>query len=552
MDTDVLIIGAGGAGTRAAIEAQEKEVRVILVTKGKLPSGCSSVAMGAFQVAFGANDSPEVHFKDSIMGGLYLNDQKLVRLLANEAAQRTQDLEHYGTQILREEGKYKLFPFSGSTYPRGVLTSDPYVGGFMRGIVEEVKRKEIEIFENVLITKLLTQNGAVVGAAGIDLQRKAFMVFKSKSTVLATGGAGQLYALTTNPPDVTGDGYALAYQVGAELMDMEFIQFRACIVYPEALRGTPPPSDGLVTIGGRFYNAFGERYMKKYDPTNAERVTRDLMMIYTHKEIKAGRGTERGSVYNDLSGVSEEELNRFEKFLSKCEAEGIDPHWQPIEWAPGTHFFNGGVRINEKCETNIIGLYAAGEVTAGLHGANRLAGNALTETQVFGARAGKFAAERALSLSSPKIEKDQIDEEWNRITTILERKDGESVSNVKREIRTIMRNYVGVIRNEEELKMAIHKLEELRNEKLSKLCLTGKNNYGELQEALEVKNFVDLGEIIAKSALMRQESRGAHCREDYPKRNDEHWLKNITIHLQKGRMILKAIQPIMTEERPGL
>jgi len=287
LDTEVLIIGAGGAGIRAAIEAQEKGSKVIVVTKGKFPSGCSSVAMGSFQAAHGAEDSPDTHFLDTIIGGRHLNNRKLVRLLVNEALQRTQDLDDYGTEILKEEGKYKLKATPGAKYPRGVLTIDPYMGGFMRGMVEKVKHLGIEVFENVMITKLLSQNGVVVGATGIDIQREQFFVFKSKSTVLATGGAGNIYALTTNPPDVTGDGYALAYHVGVELMDMEFVQFRACTAYPEALRGTPPPGDGMVSLGGRFYNARGERYMKRYDPTNAEIVTRDIMMINTHKEIKA-------------------------------------------------------------------------------------------------------------------------------------------------------------------------------------------------------------------------------------------------------------------------
>jgi len=499
------------------------------------------------QVACGTGDSIDVHFRDTIIGGAYLNNQKLVRVMVNEAPQRVKDLEEYGTEIIRENGKYKLFPFPGCTYPRAVLTSGPYQGGFIEGLVEEVKRLGIEIFEDTMITELLIQNGTAVGAIGIHLPTGNFLIFKSRSTMLTSGGAGQLYPLTTNPADVTGDGYAMAYRSGAKLMDMEFIQSRACIVYPSALGGQPPPGDGLVTIGGRFYNALGERYMKKYDPINMERVTRDLMMIYAHKEIKAGKGTARGGVYNDLSGVPEEELKHFSKFLIACKAENIDPRWQPIEWAPGVHHFMGGLRINEKCETNVSGLYAAGEAAAGIHGANRLAGNALTETQVFGARAGKFAAERALSISSPKINQEQINEEWNKISKIVERKEGENALNVKREIQAIMGNYVGVTRNEAELKIALRKLEEIRKTRLLKLCIVGEKAYQGLREALEVINLVDLAEVVAKAALIRTESRGAHYREDYLQRDDKNWLKNIIIRLQGGKMESQLVPAVMTE-----
>lgn len=540
LDTDVLVVGAGGAGTRAAIEAHERGVTVAIVTEGKLPSGCSSIAMGAIQAACGTGDSVDIHFRDTMVAGAYLNDKKLVEVMVNEALQRVQDLEEYGTRIVKENEKYKLFPFSGSTYPRAIVTNDPYRGGFMRGLVEEVKCRQIEIFENIIITSLLMENCATVGAMGVNLQTGNFLMFGSKSTVLASGGAGQLYPLTTNPQDVTGDGYAMAYRAGAELMDMEFTQSRACIIHPSALKGQPPPGDGLVTIGGRFYNALGERYMKKYDPVNMEKVTRDLMAIRTHKEIKAGKGTSRGGVYNDLSGVPEEQLKQFNRFLSACEVEGIDPRWQPIEWAPGIHHFMGGLRINERCETTVPGLYAAGEVAAGVHGANRLSANALTDTQVFGARAGRFAAERALSISEPKVDEKQIEVERNEICKILERKDGEDALSVRKEIKKIMGKYVSISRNKEELELAIRKIEKIKRSQLPKLCVVDEKP-SSLREALKAASFVDVGEMVARAALMRTESRGAHYREDYSQRDDKNWLKNIVIRLQEGRMKLHLI-----------
>lgn len=321
-------------------------------------------------------------------------------------------------------------------------------------------------------------------------------------------------------------------------MDMEFIQSRACIVYPVALRGTPPPADGLVTLGGRFYNALCQRFMKKYYPAKIENVTRDLIAICAYKEIKAGRGTSHGGVYNDLSGVPEEELKHFASFLKACEAEDIDPTWQPIEWAPGVHHFMGGVKINEKAETTVMGLYACGEVAAGVHGANRVAANALTDTQVFGARAGKFAAERALSKATPKINEKQISSERKRIFDMYDREGGVDAHETRKKIQVIMKNHVGVVRREDELSLAIDKLERINKDEIPYLSIKGKKTYRKLGEALETINFIDVGKMIARAALMRTESRGAHYREDSPKRDDENWLKSIIIRLEYNKMIL--------------
>ena len=545
LETDVLIIGAGGAGLRAAIEADVKGLKSIIVSKGCLPSGCTPYAMGAMQVACDSRDSTNLHFRDTIEGGAFINNQKLVKVLVDEAVDRVFDLEKFGTEFQREKGTYKLFPFGGCTYPRAVVSSDPYVGGFVKGLVDEVKGRGIDVFEHVMITRLLTEDGVVGIATGLNLQNGDFFSFKAKATILATGGAGQLYPLTTNPPDITGDGYVLAYRAGAELMDMEFIQSRACIVYPTALRGRPPPADGLATLGGRFYNALCQRYMKKYDPSRMENVTRDLIAIRTYKEIKAGRGTPHGGVYNDLSGVPEGELKQFKSFLEACMAEGINPRWQPIEWAPGVHHFMGGVKINEKAETTVTGLYACGEVSAGVHGSNRVAANALTDSQVFGARAGKFAAERAMSKKAPKINEKEIETERKRIFDIYNRDDEIDVRDIRKNIQTVMNNYVGVVRRGDELVLAIDKLEKIEKDKVLHLSIKDKKNYEMLGKALETINFIDVGKIIAKAALLRTESRGAHYREDFRDRDDENWLKNIIIRLDYDRMMLETMPVIL-------
>jgi len=543
--TDVLVIGAGGAGTRAAIEAHEKGVDVLIVAKGGFPSGCTPIAGGIMQAPIDPNDSPEIYFKDVIEGGAKVNNQKLVRILTSEARDRALDLDRFGTPFMKQDGKFLAVGGPGTSRNRLLPVTDLYGSAWISGLVNEVKRREIRVLERIMITRLLTDNGKVVGATGINLKTGEFLVFNAKTIILATGGAGQLYGLTTNPRDVTGDGYALAYRAGAELTDMEFIQFRACIVYPPGLRGQPPPADGMPGRGGRFYNALGERYMKKYDPVHAEEVTRDLIAIRARIEIREGRGTVHGGVYNDLSGLPEEMWPLFSKFREACKAEGIDPSWQPVEWAPGVHHFMGGVRINEKCETNVSGLFAAGEVEGGIHGANRIGGNALTETQVFGARAGKFAAEKALSTPMPKVNEKQIEEERNRILEIYLRRKGVDAGKIKAEVQGIMEKYVGVIRNAEELQKAINELVRIREEKLPKLWIGNEKSLENLGEALEVVNFVDVGEMVARAALMRTESRGAHYREDYPQQDDEKWLKNIIIRLEAGEMKLRT-QPIQS------
>jgi len=513
---DVLIVGAGGAGLRAAIEAQNTGAQALIVSKGRFPSGCTAVAMGGMLAAFDERDSPHLHFEDTIRGGDYLNNPKLVSLLVEHAAERTGDLERYGTEFEKQAEHYRLFPFTGSSVPRGVLALEHYHGGYIKGLVKEVRRLGINVLEHVMVTDLITEKNAVVGAIGLELETDTILIINAKAVILATGGAGNLYSLTTNPPDVTGDGYALAYKAGAQLQDMEFVQSRVCMIYPIAMRGTPPPGDGLVTLGGRFYNGLCERYMRKYYPEKLELVTRAQMAICAQKEIQAGRHTPHGGVFGDLSGVPKEELCKFKGFMKACAAENFDPTWQPYEWAPGAHHFMGGVSINEKCETGIPGLYAAGEVACGVHGANRLAGNALTETQVFGVIAGKYAAKRALSASGTPISPSQINLVRDRIIEIAKRDKGFDPHEVKDEFAQIMSRYVGAIRNEDGLRKAIQALDEIKENKIGNLCLAGKRSFKKLAKLLEVENLVITGELIILGAMRRKETRGAHYREDYP------------------------------------
>ena len=550
LDTDVLVIGSGGAGLRAAIESERSGAKTIIVCKGCFPSGCTPFAMGAMQAPLDPQDSPNDHLRDTVIAGRFINDQVLVRKLVDQSIKAVGDLEEFGTVFEKENEKYKLFTFGGYSYPRAMVTCKPYAGGFIKGLVNKVRELGIEVVEKTMVTCLLMESGKVVGATGFNLETGVFLVFKAKSTILASGGAGCLYPFTTNPPDVTGDGYAMAYKAGAELMDMEFIQFRACIIYPPTLRGQPPPADGLVSIGGRFYNSLGERYMKRYNPDKIENVTRDLIAIYTYKEIKEGRGTRHGGVYNDLSGVPEGELKRFESFLDACKTAGINPTWQPIEWAPGAHHFMGGVRINQNAETSVNNLFACGEVTAGVHGANRVAGNALTDVLVFGEIAGRFAAEKALTQVSLEFPEKLVESERERIFSFYERKEGKNYKVIRKRIQNIMNNYVGVIRREGELTRAINELERMSKQTQYFYIANKKRTYEELGRLLETINLIDVGKMIAKAALMRTESRGAHYREDFPEENNRKWLKNIIICFRNGEMMLETRPVSLIYTRP--
>jgi fumarate reductase (CoM/CoB) subunit A len=544
LQADVLVIGSGGAGLRAAIEANNFGADVLIVSKGSFPSGCTAIAMGGMLAAFDQEDSADVHFDDTVRAGSHLNNRNLVRLLVDHAVERARDLERYGTDFEKRGENYKLFPYTGSSVPRGVLALDPYRGGYIKGLVKEVRRLGITVVDHVMITDLLKEKGAVIGAAGLEFETDTLLAIGAKAVILAAGGGGNLYHLTTNPAGITGDGYVLAYRAGVRLQDMEFIQGRVCMIFPDAMRGIPPPGDGLVTIGGRFYNTLCERYMGRYHPEKFELVTRAQMAICAQREIQAGRCGPHGGVFGDLSGVSKGELSKFKGFMEACAAENFDPTWQPYEWAPGAHHFMGGVVINERCETGVPGLYAAGEVAVGIHGANRLAGNALTETQVFGALAGRHAAEAA-RLGSPRaVPQGRVDAIRDRISKVLGADGGIDPLEVRNEITGIMSRYVGVIRDEDGLRKAAKMLERIEEEKIGNLCMRDERSFKTVVELLEVENLLTVGCLVVKAAMLRKETRGAHNREDYPEL-DEAWERNIVLQWDKGqtRVEMKPIVP---------
>jgi len=542
VSTDVLVIGAGGAGIRAAIEAQNAGAKVLVVSKGDYPAGCiTAIAMGAITAAIDSKDSRNTHYEDTLRGGHYLNNPKLVRLLADLGPERALDVERYGTEFDKMDGKFDFFSYPGHALPRAIVAGGRYKGGFFKGIVAEAARLGIGILEHVMVTDLLRQDGAVCGALALEIDTGSLLVLQAKSVIIATGGAGCLFSLTTNLPGITGDGCALAYEAGARLSDMEFFQMRACMIHPAPMRGTAPPADGGVTIGGRFYNGRCERYMKKYHPEEAERVTRAEVARCTQKEILEGRSSPHGGVYGDFSGVPREQLAKFKAFMQSCTAANFDPAWQPYEWAPGAHYFMGGIVINERCETGIPGLYAAGEAQSGTMGANRLPGNALTETQVFGAIAGAQAAERARSATAPVPAPQTIAGSVGKVAALWCRDRGVDYREVRREVSEAMSRHAGVIRNEEGLRKALDVLDKIGQKKIGCLRVAENRSFRELTGLFETLNVFTVGRLILQAALLRTESRGAHNREDYPE-TSETWRKNILFQ-RSGEKTLVVTRP---------
>lgn len=542
-ECDILVIGSGGAGCRAAIEARKSKLDVTIVSKGlSFKSGCTTLAEGGYNAAFGyvdAEDSVDVHFQDTMKGGAYLNDTELVKILVNEAQDRLIELESYGAIFDRQDsGKLNQRPFGGQSFRRTCFQGDRTGHEMMMALKEEVIRQKIKTYDEVMITSLLmdNENKKVIGACGVSLRNTKILIFRAKSTVIASGGAGWLYPVTSNPIQKTGDGYCLAYNAGADLIDMEQIQFHPTgMLYPNSRRGVLV-TEAVRGEGGKLFNVNMERFMKNYDE-RGELATRDVVARAIYNEIREGRGTANGGVYLDVTHLPDDVIEeKLETMLLQFMDVGVDIRNEAMEVAPTAHHFMGGARIKPGCETTVGNLYAAGEVTGGVHGANRLGGNALADTQVFGKRAGESAAKNALS-TELEFNEAHVDVEEDRIQNIF--KDGDIYPHeIKTELMETMWGNVAIIRNENGLKSALKKIDELKVKSLNMKVANGMGFNKNLLDALEIENMLTLASLVTQSALLRRESRGSHYREDYPEK-DERWNRSIVLNNNKDFMYLK-------------
>lgn len=537
--TDVLIIGNGGAGARAALEATKYKVDVLIVSKTMQGKAHTTMAEGGINAALGnrdPTDSWEEHFKDTVVEGAYLNNQPLVEILTKEVIDSIYDLEEYGAVFDRLNGKIAQRFFGAQSHPRTCYVGDETGHEIQMSLVEECRRRGIRYMNEVFVTKLLTYKDRVIGATAIDMKTGEFIVFQAKSIVLATGGAGRIYKITSNPSDATGDGYAMSYRIGAELMDMEQVQFHPTgMVYPESAKGILV-TEAVRGEGGYLLNNKYERYMKRYNPSQMELSPRDVVARANYLEIKSGRGTEHGGVYLDIRHLPSETIKKKLPRMVKQfkELANIDITNTLMEVAPTVHHFMGGIKISEENNmSNIKGLFPAGEAEAGVHGGNRLGGNALAETQVFGARAGKYAALFALENDFLPLNQASSEVEFERLLEPFNRKKGVKPQVLKKKIQDIMWKYVGIVRNEEDLRTALNYLENLKKE-ADEMWVSGTRKYNpEWFGFIEVHNMLLTSELVVKSALFRKESRGAHYRSDYPELDNKKWLVNININSKK-------------------
>ena len=565
IETDILVVGAGGAGCFAAIKAHERGARVIVVNKVPWLGGVTMIARAAYSAAMGISDprdTADVHFHDSLRGGNFMGNQKVLKTMCHENLEATRDLIQWGAAFRKlpdgtlDQGTR---PGAGHTYPRSVWVAGDlsHIGKTIMDVLQaEMKRRPIEVISNVMIIDLLTSHDGITGALGLNWRDGTLMVFNAKAVVMATGGTGHLYRYTDNPTYMTGDGYAAMYRAGVELVDMEFCDFQFGLYHPPQMFGYPPNCGIWLAHGGMLLNKDGERFFKKYIPhrANEGECLRTELSRAAVSEILEGRGSPHGMVYLNCSNVPQDWMNKARgDMVSHFKRAGIDLTWQPMEVAPGNHTYLGGARIDEHTEsTTLKGLFAAGEAAGGWGGANRLEGNGVASALGLGVAAGKSAAERVKNISMPTINEEQVNAVRKKIEKLLAHKEGVKFQSVKNQVQELMQQNVWLRRDETGLTTTLRELDKIEGDSLSKLCVPGGREiqrYLRLRETLEAINIVECGQIVTRAALTRKESRGSHQRSDFPNTDSRNWLRNIIIRREKGEMKVKT-EPVVVTEVP--
>jgi len=543
---DVLIIGAGGAGLRAALGALAEGAKVGVVCKSLLGKAHTVMAEGGIAAAMANVDTADdwrTHFRDTMRGGKLLNNWRMAQIHAQEAPDRVRELEQWGALFDRtQEGQILQRAFGGHTFRRLCHVGDRTGLEMIRTLQDRGVQLGIDVYMECAITRLLKDGDRVTGAFGYWREQGRFVVFRAKSIVLATGGIGKAWKITSNSWEYTGDGMALAYDAGAELMDMEFVQFHPTgMVWPPGVQGILV-TEAVRGEGGVLRNKLGQRFMEKYDPKKMELSTRDVVARAIYTEVREGRGTEHGGAYLDISLKPAEYVKKklpsmYHQFK---ELADVDITKGPMEVGPTCHYMMGGIRVDaEAAQSSVAGLFAAGEAAAGLHGANRLGGNSLSDLLVFGRRAGLAAAEHANKISSMAIDPGQIEDAARSMLAFFERSDGESPYTIHRDLQETMQNLVGIFRNEEDLSRALEKLEKLK-ERTGRLSVEGSRLFNPgWHLAQDLKAMLTVSEAVTRSALARQESRGAHSRIDYAGPNPAWGAKNNVIVREGSTMALR-------------
>jgi succinate dehydrogenase / fumarate reductase flavoprotein subunit len=556
-DYDVLVIGAGGAGLRAAIEASAKGVRVGVVTKSLLGKAHTVMAEGGIAAALAnvdERDNWKVHFSDTMRGGQYLNNWRMAELHAKEAPDRVRELEAWGALFDRtKDGRILQRNFGGHRYPRLAHVGDRTGLEMIRTLQDYGIHLGMEVHMECTVLTLLKDDGRIAGAFGYERERGRFLLFRAKAVVLATGGIGRAYKITSNSWEYTGDGHSLAYDAGASLMDMEFVQFHPTgMIWPPSVSGILV-TEGVRGEGGVLKNKEARRFMFDDIPENyraqtadneeegwrytqgdrnsrrpPELLTRDHVARSIVREVREGRGSPHGGVFLDIAWIKDRLPNGAEHIKRKLpsmyhqfkQLADIDITQEPMEVGPTTHYMMGGVRVDADSQmSDVPGLFAAGECAAGLHGANRLGGNSLSDLLVFGKRAGEYAASFAKDNGPVNPNPGQIEATARKALEPFER-TGENPYSVQHDLQELMQDLVGIVRREEEMQRALAELCQLE-ERTNRVAVVGNREYNSgWHTALDLHNLLTVSEIITHAAIERKESRGAHFRDDYPSKND--------------------------------
>ena len=586
---DVLIIGAGGAGLRAAIEAANAGVTVGLICKSLLGKAHTVMAEGGMAAAMAHNDdrdSWKVHFADTMRGGQYVNNWRMAEIHAKEAPDRVRELEGWGAVFDRTpDGRINQRNFGGHRYPRLAHVGDRTGLELIRTLQDHTVYLGVTVHMEFTVIDLILDGGRAAGVLAYDRERGRFHVFSAKAIILATGGVGRAYKVTSNSWEGTGDGHALAYRAGAELIDMEFIQFHPTgMVWPPSVKGILV-TEGVRGEGGVLRNSEGKRFMfddipDNYKPQTAadeeegwrytqndksarrppELLTRDHVARCINREVKAGRGSPHGGVFLDIAWIKEKISDSEGHIKRKLpsmyhqfkELADLDITKERMEVGPTTHYIMGGVRVDADSQMSTIpGLFAAGECASGINGANRLGGNSLSDLIVFGKRAGEYAAEYARTQTQPRVDDGAV----ARIETLaLEPFDrgtaGENPYKVQEDLQETMQSLVGIVRLENEMRQAVELLRGY-NARAARAGVAGHREYHSgWHTALDLRNLLTVAEAIAKSAIERKESRGGHFREDYPDKAQEFSTVNVMVKQGSGGDMVVSRVPIppMPEE----
>jgi succinate dehydrogenase/fumarate reductase flavoprotein subunit len=572
IETEVLVVGGGGAGTTAAIYANEAGIDVTLVCKGLFTKdGCSTMgSVFTIPTLTDPKDDWKLLFDDMLRSGRFMNDQRLGERHCKQCDGLGVWLENLGLVFDREDDgkKHRQVKYGGHSVNRTstiAALNRNAVGGqrtaatIIRTLADEVHRRRIKVIEELMMTRILTHNGVATGCFGIHIPTGNLYVIKAPSIVLATGGYNKMWKRSSCAVGKTGDGTYMAYQVGTEFVDVEFFQF-----HPTGGRVTPdisdwrfPAAESARSLGGRLYNKLGERFMRNYSPEWLEVATRDFISSCEFKEVREGRGTEipvSDGVWLGFTHLGTPYIEATHKtYIDDGEAYDVDPREMPMTVLPFAHYANGGIKVNLNMETNVPGLYAAGEVTGGTHGGNRLGSNSLPSILIEGRAAGKSAAEHVMEAAGPIIDVEQVEEERRRILEILERKDGAvNAHELTKHLELVMWNDVGAERNEKGLLRAIEEIERAKKA-LPEVYLTDHNERFNKDwiVALQLYPRIYIGEMVTRAALMRTESRAGHQRSDYTNLDNENWLCNIVIRNVNGELTFRKApieEYIMTKE----